>query len=309
MRDETKLLHSHALGEIARLVGRQTSLLGDEVGEHLQWNRVEHGTQQRLGCGHLEELVRDVTRALVTASRNQNRLRTARSHLCDVRQHLLVERLARHYSDYGYALLDEGYRAVLELARGIALRVQIADLLELQCPFQSNGNPDSSSDEQNIGGHRVTLGGAMNVVLKQKSLLDLIGQRPHRLDRLRQLVRRHGSARLRQIQGQQIERNQLTGKGFRCGHTDLGPRVCEQNRVCFSCDRGTHDVRYRNNAGAHLLCESQRRERVCSLAGLSNSHNQRPVVEDGIAIPELGGKVELYRKASPVFDRMLCSHS
>ena len=141
MRDKTNLLHRHALSEIARLVGRQTPLLGNEVSEHLQWNRVEHWAQERLCTGYFEELICNCARSFVTASPHQDRLRAARSHFCDIRQHLLVERLARHYSDYGYALLDECYRAVLELAGGVALRVQIADLLELQCAFQSNGNP------------------------------------------------------------------------------------------------------------------------------------------------------------------------
>jgi len=216
--------------------------------------------------------------------------------------------LTRHYSDHGHAFLDESYRAVLELTRGIALRVEIADLLELQGPLQSNCNPDSSSDEQNVGGHRVALGGSMNVILKQQSLCNLIGKRSHRLDRLRQLVRRHRRARLGQIQGQQIERDQLTGEGLRCGHTDLGSRVCEQNCVGFSGYRGTHDVRHCDDAGTHLFGESQRRKRVCSFTGLSNCHNQGSVVEDRIAISELGGKVELDREASPVLDRMLCSH-
>jgi hypothetical protein len=57
-------------------------------------------------------------------------------HLLHVRHGLLEQVVGRGHHDHRHILVDEGDGAVLELARRIALGVDVGDLLELQRAFE-----------------------------------------------------------------------------------------------------------------------------------------------------------------------------
>ena len=79
--------------------------------------------------------------------------------LLDVAQGLGVERAPRGDEDAGGLGVDQGERAVLHLGGRVALGVDVADLLELQRPFQGDREVEVAAEVQHAPGRGQPLGG------------------------------------------------------------------------------------------------------------------------------------------------------
>jgi hypothetical protein len=66
-------------------------------------------------------------------------LAAARRDLLHVRHGLFEDAVVRGDDDDRHRLVDQRDRAVLQLAGGIALGVDVGDFLQLQRPFQASG--------------------------------------------------------------------------------------------------------------------------------------------------------------------------
>ena len=76
------------------------------------------------------------------------------------------------------AVVDQGDRAVLELARGEALGVDVRELLELERALHGHRVADVAAEEQDGGGVGHRAGELLDLVLAGEDLLDLAGDRP-----------------------------------------------------------------------------------------------------------------------------------
>ena len=89
---------------------------------------------------------------------NRNHLAVASPDLLDITDHLGVDRIAGGNADHGHLLIDQGDRAMLHLAGGVAFGVDVADLLELEGPLQGDGIVDLPPQEEGITDAMVALG-------------------------------------------------------------------------------------------------------------------------------------------------------
>ena len=135
------LLHGHGLGQVTRLVHIVALGLGYMGGKDLQ----RHGGQQRLHEGRrlrdADNVVSVILDGGIALFRNHDGDGTAGADLLDIGNDLGVQGVAaarrRHDDEDRLAFLNQCNRAVLELAGGKALGVQVGDLLELQRALKS----------------------------------------------------------------------------------------------------------------------------------------------------------------------------
>ena len=81
---------------------------------------------------------------------DEHDLPPARRHLLHVRHRLVEEVVARRDHDDRDVLIDQRDRSVLELARRIALGVDVGDFLELQRPFERDRIIDPAPEIENV---------------------------------------------------------------------------------------------------------------------------------------------------------------
>ncbi len=87
-------------------------------------------------------------RALGVAEHDQ--LAAARRRLLQIGRGLLEQRAGRRDRDHRHAAVDQRDRAVLHLAGGIALGVDVADLLQLQRAFQRDREAGAAAEIQHV---------------------------------------------------------------------------------------------------------------------------------------------------------------
>src|SRR6478752_7874850 len=133
------LFYGHALGQVAWLVHVVTLGRGECEGEDLQRNRCEQRRQERRGLRDVEHVLGVGLHRFIPLFRDHDRPGAAGADFLDVGDHLGVQRVAaargRDHHEDGLAFLDQGDRAVLELAGGEALGVDVCELLELERTF------------------------------------------------------------------------------------------------------------------------------------------------------------------------------
>ena len=97
-------------------------------------------------------MVSELLNRLIALLGDHNRDRTPSPHLLNVRNNLRVQGFAAargwHDDKHRLSLLYQGDRAVLQLASGKPLGVQVCDLLQLQSTLQGDREPDMAAQEQ-----------------------------------------------------------------------------------------------------------------------------------------------------------------
>src|SRR3982750_515843 len=78
------------------------------------------------------------------------KLAAARTHFLNVRFQLFEERVVGGHGNDRHLISNERERAVLQLAGGIGLRVNVRDFLELECALESNGKMTAAPEEQGV---------------------------------------------------------------------------------------------------------------------------------------------------------------
>ena len=229
----------------------------------------------------------------------RNDLPAARLHLFDVRHDLRVHRVPRGDEDHRHVLVDERDRPVLHLRRGIALGVDVGDLLELERALERHREVDAASQVERVGGRaeeplgqRLDLGGA------PEDLGDLLRQAAQRLDELPALQ----DAQVpepRQPKRHQRERRHLAGERLGARDADLRAGVQVDAAVHLAGDRGAHHVHQAHRPCPAALGLADRRQRVGGLAALGDADDQRAAVHHRIAVAELGGVLDLHRESGP----------
>ena len=134
------LFNRNALGKVAGLINVAAALERDVVREELERHDAERGQQHRGRVGNGEDVIDGLCHFAAVALRGEcQHIRAAGLNLNDVAHRLIKERTVGAQRDDERAVLDERDGAVLQLAGGVGLGVDIADLLELQAPLQRQG--------------------------------------------------------------------------------------------------------------------------------------------------------------------------
>ena len=200
-------------------------------------------------------------------------------------------------SNHQGTVLDQRNGSVLQLPGGVGLRVNVGDFLQFQRPLQRDGIVDSASDKENVIRSQVTVCKALNQLPVLQNLLHLFRQLQESIDVLRVFFGGDGLSDFCKAESQEIEGGQLGAVGLGGGYRDF--RACP----------GVHDiVSLSGNGASHHIDDSQdplpvfmglpeSGQRVGSFAGLADNDDKGALLEDGVAVAELGSQIYLYRDA------------
>ena len=112
---------------------------------------------------------------------------------------------------------------MLHFCGGVAFRVDVADLLELEGTLEGDWEIVSAAEEQGIGRGPVGLGNRLEGVFFLEQGLHFFGNSVQADHKPVQLLGIDGTAQLTHTHGDQGEDGQLGGEGFGRGHPDFGP--------------------------------------------------------------------------------------
>src|SRR5438552_18228063 len=156
-------LHRHALREIARLVHVTAPPHRDVVRQELQRQHGQHGRQQVERLGHFDLVVGELRQSRVSFRDHGEHAAAACLHLFHVGHDLLVDRVLRREEHHRHEVIDQRDRAVLHLGRGVTLRVDVGDLLELEGPFERHREVVAAAEVQDVARPHHALGDPLHL--------------------------------------------------------------------------------------------------------------------------------------------------
>ena len=126
--------------QVPREVDIEAILDRQVVTQELQRDDVQEPLQSIDSLGYTDCL-HTLLDAIITVVANDDGLGFASGDLCKGRLNLGVQRILRHDDDHGHVFVNQGQRTVLQFTREDALRVHVADFLDLQGTLQASGVP------------------------------------------------------------------------------------------------------------------------------------------------------------------------
>mmetsp|Transcript_5859 Transcript_5859/g.12213 ORF Transcript_5859/g.12213 Transcript_5859/m.12213 type:complete len:282 (+) Transcript_5859:18-863(+) len=150
------LLHRDRFCQVPGLVDVASSVLGDVVGQQLEWNDREQRVQGGVGELDAHHHLRQPVKIVVAHVRDDNQSPLSRVHLLHVGLHLVVLGVrARRHDHHRHETVNQGDGAVLHLRRWVALGVDVGDLLQLQGALQGHRKIQPAPEEQAVLGQAV----------------------------------------------------------------------------------------------------------------------------------------------------------
>ena len=255
---------------------------------------------------HPEDVVRDVAHALVALGRHGDDARVAGAALHEVADELVVHGAARGHGDERHLRVEQRDGSVLQLAGGVALGVDVADLLELEGALERDRVRDAASHEHVAARADVAAGQPLGRLLVQLER-PLGGRRQVAQARRRARAPGPGSSR---------PRSWPPGPP-RAAASSPGSRTSWSRR---RRSRGRPGGRARASASRVIAeptvfvtamtgqprCARQARrgERVGGLARLRDRDDERALVERRRVVAELGADVPARRQPGPGLQRV-----
>jgi hypothetical protein len=196
----------------------------------------------RMCCGH------GARGALVVD--DGDHLAVAGAHLLDVGEHLLQGGVAREEAHHGHVAVDERQGAVLHLAAGVALGVDVRDLLELERALQGDGAGEPAAEEERVARVHDGAGHGLDVARRRRGPRASCGA-PGRTPRGgRGGLAGDRAAAPADVDGEHREGRELGGEALGAGDADLGARVGVEGAVGHAGDGAPLHVDHREDAGA-----------------------------------------------------------
>ena len=195
---------------------------------------------------------------------------------------------------------------MLHLTGGIGLGVQVTDLLELERTLVGDGGAHAAAHEQRglcVLAQQGRL--AHSLGLRVQNPLDLLG-------RIRKLAEHHtcllgGQAilDLRQQQSQQRQAHDLADEALGRGDRDLLVGLGVDDAVALARHGAAHYIGDAKDLGALDARIADGGEGIGRLTRLGHGHDERRRRDDGVAIAELAGRLDLGGNASPALNKVL----
>ena len=204
--------------------------------------------------------------------------------------------------------LDQGDRAVLELAGGEALGVQVGELLELQRALERHRVAGVPPEEEHRPGVDVLAGELVDLLVVVEHRLDVGGHRVELVQDLGDLVAEPGPLDLREVERQQVAGDQLGQEALGRRDPDLGTGVGVDDRVGLARDRRAVGVADGEHPRPLRPGVPDRLQGVGGLPRLADRDDERRVGEDRVAVAELRRQLDLHRDPRPVLDGVLRDH-
>ena len=236
-------------------------------------------------------------------------IRAAGLDLNDVAHRLIKERAVGAQRDDERAVLDERDRAVLQLAGGVGLGVDVADLLELERALEAERVVEVAADEEDALVVEVLRGVLLNVLAMAERFLHLVGQERKLTHRVGVFLLLHRAEDLGEAEADHIQHGELRGIRLGGGDGDLGACPGVEHVVALAGDGRADHVDDGEDVRAALFRLAQRRHGVERFAGLADDDDERLIVHDGIAVAELARQRDLNIAAQQVLQIVLADHA
>ena len=194
---------------------------------------------------------------------------------------------------------------MLQFAGGVALGMDIGDLLELQRAFHGQRIVGVAAEIEDVPDLGQLLGHLLDLALQPQHLAG-IARRLGKLTHQRLLlIAADGAARCRDPQRQRRQHRQLAGERFGRRHADFRSGERRQGHVRLAGDGRFLDVDHGADRHPRLAAVAQRGERVGGFARLRDEQRRAHLGQRHLAVAELGGDVDVDGKPrvalEPVF--------
>ena len=195
---------------------------------------------------------------------------------------------------------------MLHLAGGICLGVQVTDLLELERALVGDGGAHAAAHEQRRLRVLAQQGGLVHGLgLRVQNPLDLLGGVGKLAEQHTRLLSGQAVLDLRQQQSQQCEAHDLADEALGRGDRDLLVGLGVDDAVALARHGAAHHIGDAEDLGALDARVADGGEGVGGLARLGHGNDERCRRDDGVAIAELAGRLDLGRDASPTLNKVL----
>src|ERR1700744_4352743 len=146
------LFHGDAFGKVARFVYVKALGHAYVVGQQLQGDDAQHGSDDLVGFGHGEDVVRHRGDDLVAFAGDGQHQAFPGFDLLDVAHDLFMVGVLGGDENDGQLVVHQGDRAVFHFRGGVALGVYIGNLFQLQGAFQGHREVVSPAKVEEIPG-------------------------------------------------------------------------------------------------------------------------------------------------------------
>ena len=237
------LFYRHRFRQIPGLVDVTALHTGHIVGEQLQGQDAQAGQHEVGDVRHAELVVRLLLQGLFLAPHSDAQHHRAPGfYLPDIAHHLVEELLVGGDGDDQRPVLQQGDGAMLQLPGGVGLRVDIADLLQLQAGLQAGGIVHVPADEVHVVGVEVPGSEVLDGLLVPQALLRQVGQVLQIRHIAGHVLFADGAKLVRHVQGDHVDDSQLGAVGLGGGHGDLRARPGIEHVVRLVGDGAAHHV-------------------------------------------------------------------
>mmetsp|Transcript_154169 Transcript_154169/g.494193 ORF Transcript_154169/g.494193 Transcript_154169/m.494193 type:complete len:445 (+) Transcript_154169:219-1553(+) len=295
------------------------------VGEQLQRNHHHQGHQVLVRLRHADHILAKVIQLVVAVLGDGDDGAAARLDLLDVGLDLFVCRVRNRCDDHHWhEPVDQGDGAVLHLRGGVALCVDVGDLLALHGPLQGDREVEAPAKEDEIVGQHVLTSDIPQHALADHQLGVVPLQRlgaplDHILDEVWQLLSfgqelrdfslRQGPGRLSEGHGHDEKGEHGRGEGLgRCDTLLLSGHDAEES-VTLARQRGVFLVHNCDCQDVFAILVPfhpvQALDRIRGLTGVGDHDEDVPGFEHRLLVSELRGELHLHGYSRKLLDEIL----
>ena len=199
---------------------------------------------------------------------------------------------------------------MLHLASSIRLGVQVADFLKLERALVGDSGAHAAAHEQRRLRVLAQQGGLVHGLgLRVQNPLDLLGRIGKLAEQHARLLGGQAVLDLRQQQSQKRQAHNLADKALGRGDRDLLVGLSVDDAVALTRHRAAHHVGNAEDLGALDTRVANGGEGIGRLARLGHGNDERRRCDDGVAVAELAGSLDLGGNASPALNKVLGDES
>ena len=188
---------------------------------------------------------------------------------------------------YRHITVNQRDRSMLHLCCRIALSVDVANLLQLQCTLQGYWILESAAQIDEIARIRKGTAQVSYLIVELQHFLHLGRNVPKLLCNLLIFVFTDGSLLLTDGECQEDKDGNLTGERLGRGNTNLRTYVNIGTRICLSCDRRTDGVTDTIDKRTALLGKLDGSQGISGFTTLGNGDDDIILRYHRIAVTEL----------------------
>ena len=195
---------------------------------------------------------------------------------------------------------------MLQLTGRIGLRVDIADLLQLERALESDRIVDATADEEHVLRIGLLRGEPLDTLLIEQDALDLLRQCSELCDERRIALILELAPYLRKFDGEGVAGDELGGVCLRRSDRDLRSGEGIEHVIRLACDGGTDDIDDAEGPDAACLRFTKCGQRIGRLTGLADDDYEAVRIEDRVSVTELGRELDTHRDPGEALHHVLC---